>query len=244
MLVSIFIVALAFGFEDKRPIFEWGYWLANLGRMFLIVAIAFLTKEFVRKLVAKTQGFETEYRLWSVKRFRLKPEPLVLRFMGYRWEVASFPLGAVISVLTTLISKGKFFFVAVGAYDLIIRKSSRFGKKTVHITDYDEAKIAVVGPLANIALMIIFQFFNKNGMYDNFVFINGMIALFHMIPFSTLDGAKIFFGSKIMYFFSLAFMVGVVLMIKVLAPIITLALAGIFAAIFVSIYYYYRVYRT
>ncbi len=91
--------------------------------------------------------------------------------------------------------------------------------------------------------MIIFQFFNKNGMFDNFVFINGMIAAFHMIPVSTLDGAKIFFGSKIMYLFTLAFIIGTILLIKTISPIIALALALIFAAIFISIYYYYRAYK-
>lgn len=125
----------------------------------------------------------------------------------------------------------------------MIQKRSRFGKKTVHITDYEEAKIAVVGPLANIALMIIFQFFNKNGMFDNFVFINGMIAAFHMIPVSTLDGAKVFFGSKLMYIFTLAFVIGTILLIKTIPPVVALALAGIFAAIFACIYYYYRIYK-
>ncbi|MFH0752817.1 MAG: hypothetical protein V1914_04460 [archaeon] len=145
--------------------------------------------------------------------------------------------------MTTLISKGKLFFVTIGSYDLIIKKRSRFGRKTVHITDYEEAKIAVVGPLVNVALMIIFQLFNKNGMFDNFVFINGMIAAFHMIPVSTLDGAKVFFGSKIMYVFTLAFVIGTVLLIKTISPIIALVLALIFAATFASIYYYYRIYK-
>jgi len=243
LLVTIFIVALAFGFDDKKPTFDAGYWLANLFRMLIIVTIAFLMKEFVRKLVAKTQGFDTEYGLWKIKRYRLKPVPAVINFLGKSWIVRSIPAGAILSVLVTLISKGKLFFVAIGSYDLIIRKSGRFGKKTFHITDYDEAKIAVVGPLVNVALMITFQFFNKNGMFDSFVFINGMIAAFHMIPVSSLDGAKIFFGSKVMYMFTLAFVLGTVLLIKVLAPVITLALAGIFALIFVSIYYYYRIYK-
>lgn len=197
----------------------------------------------MRKLVAKSQGFDTEYHLWSVKKFRLKPEPLRVRILGNTREITSLPLGAILSFIITIISRGKLFFVAVGAYDLIIRKSSRFGKKTVHIADYDEAKIAVVGPLVNVALMLIFQLFNKNGLFDNFVFINGMIAAFHMIPVSTLDGAKIFFGSKIMYLFSLAFIIGTVLLIKVLSPVITLALALIFAAIFIAVYYYYKVYK-
>lgn len=243
LLISILIVALAFGFDDKKPSFDAGYWFANLFRMFMVVAIAFLMKEFVRKLVAKTQGFDTEYGLWNVKRYRLKPEPAVVNFLGKSWIIKSIPAGAILSVLVTLVSKGKLFFVAIGSYDLIIKKSSRFGKKTFHITDYDEAKIAVVGPLVNVALMIIFQFFNSRGTFDNFVYINGMIAAFHMIPISSLDGAKIFFGSKIMYMFTLAFVLGTVLLIKVLAPAITLALAGIFAIIFASIYYYYRIYK-
>ncbi len=208
--------------------------------MFVIVVIAFLTKEFVRKLVAKTQGFETEYHLWKIKKIGFKPSSGI-HFFGRLYE--SIPLGAILSVMTTLLSAGKLFFVAVGSYDLVIKKESRYGKKTVHITDYDEAKIAVVGPLVNIALMIIFQFFNRNGTFDQFVFINGMVALFQMIPFSTLDGAKVFFGSRIMYFFSLAFMLGTVLLIKVLAPLITLALSGVFAAIFLAVYYYYKVYQ-
>jgi len=224
---------LAFGFDDKKPTFEMGFWLANFLRVTLVVMVAFLTKELVRKLVAKAQGFETEYSLWNVSRFGFKPTSVK----------KPVPVGIIISLIVTIVTMGKLFMVAVGSYDLIINKHSRFGRKTVHINDYDEAKIALVGPLVNIALMIVFQLFNRNGMFDQFVFINGMIALFHMIPVSNLDGAKIFFGSKVLYLFSLAFIVGVVFLINVLSPIITLALAVVFSAIFAGTYYYYRIYK-
>lgn len=161
----------------------------------------------------------------------------------YKWTVKTLPLGAILSLLTTVFSVGKLFFVAVGRYNLVLEDKGRFGRKNVHISDYDEAKIALAGPLTNVALMLVFQLFNRNGMLDQAVFINGMIAIFHMIPFSTLDGAKIFFGSKLMYMFSLAFVLGNVLLITVLPTIVVLVLSAVFALVFAAVYYYYHIYR-
>ena len=67
---------------------------------------------------------------------------------------------------------------------------------------YGEAKVAVAGPLANLAIALFFgtlirfsEILSLNGAFISIavyvVFINILLALFNMIPFPPLDGSKI-----------------------------------------------------
>lgn len=77
-------------------------------------------------------------------------------------------------------------------------------------------RISLAGPLVNIALSILFliAYFGSKGSLLGIVYlwglaINAYIALFNMIPFSILDGAKIFQWNK--HIWSLMFAVALIL---------------------------------
>ena len=115
---------------------------------------------------------------------RLSPNPLV----------HIDPLGSVILPALLLISNANFFFgwakpVPYNPYNLSNQK-------------WGEAMVAVAGPLANIALALIFtcivrfapvfelsQAFVEMARY--IVYINILLALFNLIPLPPLDGSKI-----------------------------------------------------
>ncbi|MBI4447822.1 hypothetical protein HY643_02485 [Candidatus Woesearchaeota archaeon] len=206
-----------------------------------------VVRELGHKVVARRHGFFSEYQIWGIKHIWFSKDPrfpTTVKFFGKDIVVKSFPLGLVLSVLLTIFSNGQLFFAAIGSYHLMLTsRASRFGRKFVNVTDYEEAKIALGGPAANLLLVVIFKIFNSSGTFDDLILINSALAIFNLIPLSTLDGAKIYFGSKPLYILSLVFIVGSITLIYLLGVIPSLILAAIISLIFLVTYYYLRIYK-
>lgn len=254
LLVTILVVSLALGFDDGSETFQWSYWLGNLLIVFIMVAVSFVAQQLAHKIVARMNGFDTEYVPWGIQSFRFTPMslmertrnkafPLTISFFGKEYFIHSFPLGLVLCLFVTFISNGQLFFLAVGQYNLLLKKSSRFGRKFLEVTNYEEAKIALAGPMANIFLMVLGKLFNVQGSFDSFILLNAMLALFHMILFSTLAGTKIYFGSRLLYVASLVFMVSMVVLVYTVSiiPMLLISLVSLF--IWGSLYYYYTYFK-
>ncbi|MBI5797636.1 hypothetical protein HZA98_01890 [Candidatus Woesearchaeota archaeon] len=254
MIISIIIVTLAFAFDDKSLVFQWSYWLSHLFSVFIMVAIALFAQQFGHKLVAKWNGFSTEYSLWGIQSFvptiaglvgkkKTKTFPRTFQLFGKEYLIRAFPIGIVLALLVMLISNGKLFFVAVGEYALLIKKPARFGRKFLEVSNYEEAKIALAGPVANLILMLIAAFFNSYGTFDTFILINGLLAFFYMLPLPRLPGIKIYFGSPLLYVSTLVFTVSMILLVYNVGaiPLLIISLLSLFVS--GSLYYYYSYFR-
>ncbi len=252
LIVTILIVSFAIGFDDGSASFQWGYWLSNLLIVFIMVSLSFIAHQLGHKIVARMNGFETEYHSWGIQSFSImgalgktksKPFPRTIHLFGKEYLIYSFPLGLVLCLFVTILSNGQLFFLAVGQYTLLLKKSSRFGRKFLEITHYDEAKIALAGPIVSIVLMIIGKLFNTYGTFDTFVFINAALALFHMLPLPGLAGIKIYFGSRLLYVSSLVFMISMVILAYTVSiiPMIFISFASLLIA--GSFYYYYTYFK-
>jgi len=254
LLLTIFILSFAFGFDDKSETFVWGNWLGNFVVVFIMVALAFLAHQLGHKIAAKMNGFTAEYAYWGIQSLSLKPRqllgkgksnpfPRTITVFGKKILIESFPIGLILCFLVTLLSNGQLFFLAVGQYTLLIKKTSRFGRRFFEVTNYEEAKIALAGPLANIILMILAKLVNAYGTFDTFIFINAMLALFHMIPLSHLAGAKVYFGSRLLWVSSIVFIVALIVLVYTVSiiPLLLLSLLSMFIA--GSLYYYFTYVR-
>lgn len=109
---------------------------------------------------------------------------------GYWAEFRMWPFGLVLALVTSLIG---FIFAAPGATYI-----SGF-----NISESENGKISVAGPLMNVIVGIIFLpflLFGHGVWYDlgsEGVFVNIFLALFNMLPLYPLDGAKVFAWSKL-----------------------------------------------
>ncbi len=246
LLIALFVVALAFAFDDKSETFRWGYWLLNFVKILILVAIAFLVHELAHKWYAKSLGFSTLFGLWNVKRFtwRLAPTfPRTFHFGRKAYTIHSIPLGIVLSLLVTFFSNGSLFFIPVSVYNLVVEKASRIGRRFYQVTEYEEARIAMMGPLANILLALILKILNFNGIFDDAILINGLYAVYNLIPLADLDGSKILYGSKLLYAFGTAFILLAFVLILLGNAFIALVASVIFAVIVAAVYYYFMMYR-
>jgi len=212
----------------------------NFLKILVIVAFSVFLHDFAHDMLAKKYGFISEYRIWGIKRFGFGREvfPKKINLFGKEITVQAFPIGAVLCVLVTLFSNGRLFFTAVSSYGLVIKKAHRLGKRFIEVTDFEEAKIALAGPMANILLAIIFKIFNSSGIFDDVIFINSVMPIFDMLPFPGLDGAKVFWGSRPLYVFSFLFILAAAISLRFLSAIPALLLALAVAVLFLIAYIY------
>ena len=113
---------------------------------------------------------------------------------GFFAEYKVWPGGLILAIVTALFG---FVFAAPGAVYI-------HGE---HITREENGKISIAGPLTNIILAFLFvglefisppsSIFSEIGVLGFTV--NSFLALFNLIPFSILDGAKVFKWNPIIW---------------------------------------------
>lgn len=152
----------------------------------LSVAIIVLTTIFAKKLMAYLLDSEIEMRIWEIR--------------GGKAQKA-FPIGAFLPLITGLVFfffKG-FVWMASLVFDVkprVYRGAKRFGLYTFsEITEYHLGLIAAAGIIASLILAVVGYFLG----FTFFSRLNILFAFFNMIPFSELDGNRIFFGSKVLW---------------------------------------------
>ena len=130
---------------------------------FLAVGIAFMGHELAHKFTAIRYGLWSEYRMWSH--------------------------GLLMALLFALATNGSFIFAAPGAvYFASEWAFSRPGKRELR-------NISMAGISFNIALMwstLALLFLTGLSLFGYIAIINGWLAVFNLIPFGGLDGAKLF----------------------------------------------------
>lgn len=113
---------------------------------------------------------------------------------GFWAEYKLWMEGLVLAVITSYFG---FVFAAPGAVYI-------HGE---YISEEQNGKISLAGPLTNIVLALIFLGLTQVASGNPFIFavasvgfyINSFLALFNLIPFSVLDGAKIFRWNPIIW---------------------------------------------
>jgi len=229
ILIAAFIAAFIFSFN------EWGIekfdallGIKNLLIAFIICLVVYLLHSASQKFVADHYEYRIEFTLVSIEK----------RIKEIR-KAVSFPIGPIASLLLTLISGGKFVFLILNSFEHIPHKEFRIGRQWTNIKEFEEAQIALAGPLSQVILLVIFKLLLPvSEVFSKAMFIASVIAIYHMLPLPKVDGIKIFFGSRLLYIASLIFIIMFIILIFHLSAIQTIILALLFSVVLSIIYLY------
>lgn len=170
LVVSALVLALAFGIALSggfRAFQQLGILVLVIGIAFVAVSLGFVFHELGHRLIARRFGYFAEYVMW--------------------------PMGLIVALGFSLFG---FIFAAPGAV-MIYPRATAWG--TSSPSREKVGLISLAGPATNIGLAVIFQaldFVEPALLFTLGARINTWLALFNLIPFGPLDGAKILKWNK------------------------------------------------
>lgn len=165
ILISWMVISLCFSMSSL--FYTPSFFISNFIIYATTAGIGFLFHEIAHKVLAERLGYRAYYRIW--------------------------PVGIIMALLISIISKGSFVFAALGAVYIVpvfIRNNP----------NESYGKIALSGPLVNLILAFVFLFVNKwiGLLYVGYE-VNSWLAAFNLLPFYPLDGSKVFSWSKFIW---------------------------------------------
>jgi len=183
--IAVITLILAFTISLVKSLELFLYVLLSV---FLILMLNIIAK----KVASFYLDSEIEIKLWEIKRYGFK---------AHKYFKKPFPAGAFLPVIVTAFSFGYLTWMAPLVFDVkakIYRAAKRHGLYSFsEMTEYHIALIAAAGILANLGFAVVGYFIGFNG----FAKLNIYYAFFNMLPVSSLDGNKIFFGSLVLWSF-------------------------------------------
>jgi hypothetical protein len=154
--------------------------------IFVIISLNTLAKKFF----AYNLETNTRTEFWSIYSFGFEKSKHFNKAVPMLW----------LPVLLSVITRGLFWWLPIISFDVSPRTeriARRHGLyRFTEVTEWHVALIAAFGIFVNIVAAIIayfigFEFFAKLSFY---------YAFWSIIPMSDLDGSKIFFGSRVLWF--------------------------------------------
>ncbi len=186
-IISILVIALILAFTisliETTKIFFY-----SLVAIFFVITINIFSK----KVASFYLDSEIEIKLWEIKRYGFK---------AHKYFKKPFPAGAFLPIIVTALSAGYLNWFASLIFDVkpkIYRAAKRHGLYSFsEMTELHIGLIAAAGVSANLIFAIIGYLIG----FPLFTRLNIYYAFFNLLPLSSLDGNKIFFGSLVLWSF-------------------------------------------
>ena len=161
-------------------------------RVLLAVFLVLVLNIAAKKIAAFYLESEVEIKPWQIERYGFKRHEYFKR---------PFQMGIFLPIIVSLVSLGNLFWMASMVFDVkpkIYRAAKRHGLYSFsEMTEAHIGLIAAAGVLVNLAASVIAYFLG----FPTFARLGIYYAFFSMLPFSDLDGNKIFFGNMVLWSF-------------------------------------------
>ena len=208
--LAIILMTLIIAFSNKAQ----GLVLDRIIIGLVISVIIILVSLVAKKITAHNIDTKITHKIWEWQRYG---------FGKGSYLKKPVPMGILLPLLLTFISVGviKFFtFLEFESQAMPAKAVKKYGRfRFSNINEWDDALVGFYGLIAVLALAIISSFISNSWFpfreLSKYAFI---YAICNIIPLSSLDGTKIFFGSKPLYITSLVLTLisGAVLILRVL----------------------------
>lgn len=217
LAIVILVFAFIISFRDWGigDVFDPKVGLLNFFNAILIVALSFLVHISAQRIWALATGFRHEFQMWGI--------------------------GLGIALILTFVTNGRAWLIIPGGFIVHHLAGHRLGWFRYGINYWAIGLIAFAGPLASILFAIIFKSisgFAFNALIQKVIIFNILYAAFSMLPIPPLDGSKIYFGSRMLYFFALPGIVAAAFLLYAGIAIWIAAFSSFLIALILWILYY------
>lgn len=182
-IIAILVMTFVFAYNDGQETFQLAYWIMNFLKVLVIVIIAVVLHISVQKIASLYTGFRAEFKLWSV--------------------------GVYLTILVTILTKGKFYLLLIGGITFYQMVMLRIGHFRYGLNLRPSGFIAGLGPLSNLVIATFWETLALNNIYPELfhqmTIINLFYAFYSMLPIPNLDGFNMFYGSRLLYAFFFSF---------------------------------------
>lgn len=176
ILFAIIILSISISLKNKD-------FLLIAPISFLIIILA---NTFIKKIIGYMLELKVRTKFWSVYHYGFRKDSHFNKPLPMAW----------LPLLVSLITKGFFWWLPILEFDVEAkteRVSRRHGLyRFSEVTEWHMAWIAIFGLISNITLAIAAYFLG----YEFFTKLSIYYTAYSIIPFSSLDGSKIFFGNR------------------------------------------------
>lgn len=177
IISAIIVISLAISFLE----------VSILPRIVLSVFIILLVNILAKKIVSFYLDSEIEIRPWEVSRYG---------FRRHRYFKKPIAAGMILPIALAIISLGNLFWMASLVFEVKPKKYRAAKHHGLYsfseMTESHIGLIAASGVMANLTFAIIAYMIG----FSEFARLSIYYAFFSILPFSDLDGNKIFFGSR------------------------------------------------
>ena len=217
LIIATLVIAFIISFDEWGPgdKVEIGTGLFNLFNAILIVALSFLVHISIQRIWSLGTGYRLEWKMWS--------------------------FGLLFGVILVLITRGKFWLILPGGFIVHHMAGHRLGWFRYGINYWAVGLIAVTGPFASIALAAIFKSlsgFVFSPLIQKVIIFNIAYAVYSLLPIPPLDGSRTFFGSRMLYAFSLAGIVAAAILLNLNISVWVAVIASFFIGLVLWLLYY------
>ena len=158
---------------------------------FLSIMFIIFTSIIAKKLAAQYYESKAEFKIWELQRFGVRRNQKLKK---------PIPAGIIIPFLASILTLGNFPWLAALEFDITVspaRTSKRHGiYRFSEMTDFHLAIIASAGVIATLILAIIGYLANIPELARTSIY----YTAFSLLPISSLNGTKIFFGSRVLWY--------------------------------------------
>ena len=216
LLLVALITGFIFSFKDwGDEFFDAAVGFAHLISAILIAGFTLFIRSSIQKMYALAQGYKIVMKTWFV--------------------------GTYITLALSFLSLGNLSLVLPGTFNSAFMVKQRLGEFRYGFNNFENGMIGFWGIMANAGLALFFAilsyFFPGNYIFDKGVTINLVMGFATLLPFPQLDGLKIFFGRRLLYYATVGIMLLSALLIisNTKIGLITLVILAATAIIFFMI---------
>jgi len=219
-IIAIIGMSIVVGFNDGAPPpFDFLHWSLNFFSVLLIIALAYLAQESVKRIMG----------LW----------------WGYRVEYKVFYPGLILGFMITVMTLGKYWWLWIlipSGIMLHTIEGQRLGYFRHFLRYWDVGVVALMGPLANIALALLFKFLYvlmpTNTLLDLAVKINIMLAIGTLLPIPPMAGHNILYASRWLYFMALGIAITLAVLLAIQGISFYFILSGVLLGAVVGVVFF------